>query len=111
MTKYGQEEFNDLVYKAVLSQGSDYDIAHLFLKFYPECKEYTDKEISIILSNQLYTCFQTAAQKYHSRMATSISREEGESIGRLHRTCLEIMNFLKSHHHKKSYIAEIKMIR
>lgn len=26
-------------------------------------------------------------------------------------TWLEIINFLKSNHHKKSYIAEIKMLR
>jgi len=106
-----EEEYHDLVYKAVLSQGSDYDIAHLFLKLYPNCKDYTDKQISTILSNQLHTCFHTAAQKYHVKLAGIISREEGENIGKLHRACFEVMNFLKSHHHKKSYIAEIKMLR
>jgi hypothetical protein len=100
----------DIMLRAVLSQGSDYDIAMLFLRLYPDCKDFRDKDISVILSNQVHTCFQTLARQYMEKMQQA-SHEELDNIHRLYRSCQEIMNFLKSHHYKKSYIAEIKMLR
>ena len=93
------------------SSGSDYDIAKCFTTLFPDCASYTDKDISVKLSEDLCREYHMAAIKY-SRAAVSSTDSSGSiRLSEMAKKMNEIALKLKSHTEKKRLLAEIKMIR
>lgn len=93
------------------TDGSDYSIAKTFLTMFPECQSFTDKEISIKLSEDLYIYF---AQKSIECVEAMMSSKDSNVQARqnyLQENYNDIMRRLRSYNNKKTLIAEIKMIR
>lgn len=92
------------------SSGSDYDIAKCFTTLFPDCASYTDKDISVKLSEDLCREYHMAAIEY-SRAAVSTDSSGSNRMAEMAKRMNEIALKLKSHTEKKRLLAEIKMIR
>jgi len=111
------DKVSELTYNVIVGGGTDYDIAMLFLQMFPDCQRYSEKEISMILSNQIATCFVTKANQYSLFIYQTIAsyqttnNEVYEEYLLLQRKSLEIVTKLKTNLYKKGYIAEIRALR
>ena len=102
-----ENAWKQLLYKS--SSGSDYDIAKCFTTLFPDCASFTDKDISVKLSEDLYREYLMAAIDYSH---AAVSDSSGSiRYSEMAKKMNEITLKLKSHTEKKRLLAEIKMIR
>jgi hypothetical protein len=92
--------------------GSDYDIAKLFITVFPDCQKFTDKEISIRLSEDIYDLINEKVKLLSKTMMTLDSTlSKWEFLDMQKNEYQEKLVALRSHKQKQLYISEIKTIR
>lgn len=96
--------------------GGDYDIAKLFIHLFPDSPTYTDKEISIKLSEDVHNLILEQVKLLSKKMCdislnTSSEFGEYDSIKDKIAQYEEKLRALRTHKHKQQFIAEIKAIR
>lgn len=95
----------------VARSGLDYDIAIVFLTMFPQSHEFSDKEISIKLSTNVYNEFLLAARNWIYR-AMNTNNSADQTICSKNARCMDkVATKLRSHASKNAIIKEIKMIR
>lgn len=104
----GNNELYDLINK--VQDGYDYDIAKLFIHVFPECTSFTDKDISVKLSEDICVLLQDK-QAELLRKTTNASEYEQCSYYSKYKDYDNVIVALRTHNKKKQYIAEIKSIR
>ena len=107
--KEKENAWKQLLYMS--SSGTDYDIAKCFTTLFPDCANFTDKEISVKLSEDLGREYHMAAIEYSHAAVSSVDAQESNRYSEMANRMNDNANKLKSHTKKKLLLAEIKMIR
>lgn len=102
-------ELNTLMSKA--TSGNDYDIAKLFIHMFPTCQTFTDREISLKLSEDVQLLFLTAIEKAIKKSSDATDMCSKDRMQSYIKELSVVTQNLRSNTRKKRYIAEIKMIR
>ena len=103
-----------------VEDGSDYDVAKLFIHVFPDSSTYTDKEISVKLSEDVHDLILEQVKLLSQKMYdlsrafdtnTNSAYSEYDFIQAKKERYEEKLKALRTHKHKQQFIAEIKAIR
>jgi hypothetical protein len=98
--------------------GTDYDIAKLFVTVFPDCSNFSVKDFSLKLSEDIHNLIQEQIGQYCHDLITLKDKQLGENqycfeyerinekLDSLHK----VQVALRTHMRKKQFIAEIKSI-
>ncbi len=92
--------------------GTDYNIAKLFVSVFPDCSSFTEKDISIKLSEDICTLLQQHIPHLHrKKYDPSAGKHTQLQISNEIKEYENVIIALRTHNKKKQFIAEIKSIR
>jgi hypothetical protein len=99
-----------------ICNGSDYDVAKLFIAVFPDCQKFTNKEISIKLSEDIYDMI-IAKVKLLTQKKMTLEHKTCSGYCEYEHLVMQIdyyqkkLTALRTHKQKQLFIAEIKAIR